>query len=102
MTHMTVEELKARLDAGEKVHLLDVREDHERTEFHIGGIHQPLGLIQVMQTDPIDDLKDEEVIIYCRSGKRSQVAGFVMESLGFKNVVNLTGGMLDWQAKYGG
>jgi rhodanese-related sulfurtransferase len=99
---MTVEEVKARLEAGEKLNLLDVREDHERAEFNIGGIHQPLGFIQVMQTDPIDDLKDEEVIIYCRSGKRSQVAGFVMESLGFKNVVNLTGGMLDWQAKYGG
>lgn len=101
MTQMTVEELKARLDAGEKVNLIDVREDNERLDFNIGGIHHRLGLIQSMQIEPIEDMKEEEVIIYCRSGNRSQVAGLVMEMLGFKNVVNLAGGMLDWQAKFG-
>ena len=98
---MTVEELKARMDAGEKVNLIDVREDNERLDFNIGGIHHRLGLIQSMQIEPIEDMKEEEVIIYCRSGNRSQVAGLVMEMLGFKNVVNLAGGMLDWQAKFG-
>lgn len=99
---MSVEALKEKLDAGEKVNLIDVREDNERTEFNIGGVHHRLGLIQSMQIDPIEDLKEEEVVIYCRSGNRSQVAGLVLEMLGFKNVVNLSGGMLDWQAKYGG
>lgn len=102
MTQMTVEALKEKMDAGETVHLLDVREDHERADFNIGGIHHRLGLIQAMDVEPIEDLKDEELIIYCRSGNRSQVAGLVLEMLGFKNVVNLAGGMLDWQAKYGG
>ncbi len=101
MTQLTVEQLKARLDAGETVNLLDVREDVERADFHIGGIHHRLGEIQSMQFDPIEDLKDEEVVVYCRSGNRSQVAGFVLESVGFKNVVNLAGGMLDWEAKFG-
>jgi rhodanese-related sulfurtransferase len=102
MKQMTVEALKEKMDAGETVHLLDVREDTERADFNIGGIHQRLGLIQAMNIEPLEDLKNEELIIYCRSGNRSQVAGLVLEMLGFKNVVNLAGGMLDWQAKYGG
>lgn len=102
MTHMTVDELKARLDAGEQVNLLDVREDHERSEFNIGGVHLRLALVQGMQFDDIEDWKDEEVVVYCRSGNRSQIAGFVMESAGFSRVVNLAGGMLDWQQKFGG
>ncbi len=101
MTQITVEELKQRLDSGEDVHLVDVREDHERTEFNIGGIHHKLGLIQTMQTDPIDDWKDEEVVMYCRSGNRSGQAALVLEMMGFKNVVNLAGGMLAWQEKFG-
>lgn len=101
MKQMTVEQLKARIDAGEKVNLVDVREDHERAEFNIGGIHHKLGEIQSMQFDPIEDLKEEEVIIYCRSGNRSGIAGNILEMVGFKNVVNLSGGMLDWSSKYG-
>jgi rhodanese-related sulfurtransferase len=101
MTQMTVEELKSRIDAGKTVHLLDVREDHERADYNIGGVHLKLGLIQAMQFDDLEDWKEVEVIIYCRSGMRSQVAGHIMEAAGFKTVVNLTGGMLDWQAKFG-
>ncbi len=102
MTQITVEELKARLDSGEAVHLVDVREDHERAEFNIGGIHHKLGLIQTMQTDPIDDGKDDEVVMYCRSGNRSGQAAMILESMGFQNVVHLAGGMLAWQDKFGG
>ena len=101
MKTITVDELKARLDSGEDVHLVDVREDNERADFNIGGIHQKLGLIQTMQTDPIDDWKDEEVIMYCRSGNRSGQASMILETMGFTNVVNLTGGMLAWEDKFG-
>ncbi|MCU0388455.1 MAG: rhodanese-like domain-containing protein [Chitinophagaceae bacterium] len=102
MIQMTVEQLKAKMDAGEKVNLLDVREDDERREYNIGGIHHRLGLVQSMQLDPLDDLdKDELLVVYCRSGKRSMVAGMMLEMVGFKNVANLEGGMLDWQAKFG-
>jgi len=99
MTTITAEELKARLDAGETVTLVDVREPHENAEFNIGGILVPLGKIQTMQTEDIDDLKNEEVIIYCRSGNRSGQACLILETMGFTNVQNLVGGMLDWQAK---
>lgn len=100
MQTITPEELKARLDKGETINLLDVREDHERAEFNIGGKHIPIGKIQTMQFEDIEDWKDEEVIVYCRSGNRSGMAGLFMEQVGFKNPVNLIGGMLAWQDKF--
>jgi rhodanese-related sulfurtransferase len=101
MKNITVEELKARMDSGEKLNILDVREDVERADFHIGGTHFRLRRIQDMAIEEIEDLKDEEVIIYCRSGNRSQMAALMLEHMGFKNTVNVTGGMLDWVDKYG-
>ncbi len=71
MENITVEELKHRIDKGEKLNLLDVREDYERAEFNIGGTHLRLQRIQDMSIDEIEDLKDKEVIVYCRSGNRS-------------------------------
>src|ERR1700744_1085580 len=93
MQPISVEELKARIDAGETLHLVDVREPQEHAEFNIGGILLPLGQIRVLDTEAIDDLKDEEVICYCRSGNRSGQACMILESAGFGNVKNLTGGM---------
>ncbi|GEO09855.1 rhodanese-like domain-containing protein [Segetibacter aerophilus] len=101
MQQITVEQLKARMEAGEKLHVLDVREDIERADFNIGGTHIPLGRIQSMMIDDIEDLKDEEVIIYCRSGNRSQQACLMLEHMGFKNTVNVAGGMLNWEQKFG-
>ena len=97
MQTISVEELKARLDKGESLNLIDVREPGEHAEFNIGGILLPLGKVQTYQTDAIDDLKDQEVICYCRSGNRSGQACMILESAGFANVVNVTGGMLAWQ-----
>lgn len=97
MQAISVEELKARIDAGETLHLLDVREPAEHAEFNIGGTLLPLGRIRNMDTDDIDDWKDREVICYCRSGNRSGQACMILESVGFKNVTNLTGGMMAWQ-----
>ena len=100
MTNITTEELKARLDAGETLNLVYVREPHEVQEFNIGGQAIPLGKIQTMQAEELDELRDEEVIFYCRSGNRSGQACLILQALGFSNVKNLVGGMLDWQAKY--
>ena len=101
MQTISTTELKSRLDANEAVHLIDVREPAEHQEFNIGGKLLPLGNILSMMTDDIDDLKNEEVICYCRSGNRSMQASLMLETFGFKNVKNLTGGMLDWQEKFG-
>ncbi len=101
MNNITANEVKARLDAGEKLNLVDVREPHEHAEFNIGGLLIPLGKVQMLQVEEIEDLKGEEVICYCRSGNRSGMAGMMLEQLGFTNVNNLTGGMLGWQQQFG-
>ena len=101
MRQITVDQLKARLDSGEQLNVIDVREDVERADFHIGGTHFRLGRIQEMAIDEIEDLKDQEVIVYCRSGNRSQTACLMLEHMGFKNTVNVSGGMLDWIEKFG-
>lgn len=100
MKTITADELKARLDAGEAVNLLDVREDNERAEYNIGGTHIPLGKVQTMQTEDIEGWKDAEVVVYCRSGNRSGMAAMFLEQNGFSNVVNLVGGMLTWKEKF--
>jgi len=102
MQTITVEALKAKLEAGEKLNLIDVREPHEHAAFNIGGILLPLGQVQTLQIDDIEDLKEEIVYIYCRSGNRSGQACMMLEPYGFKNVVNVAGGMLDWEAKFPG
>jgi len=101
MNNITVEELKKRLDAGEGLNIVDVREPHEKAEFNIGGVLIPLGQIQSMQIDEIEDLKDKEVILYCRSGNRSGQACMFLDAMGFKNTKNLVGGILAWQEKFG-
>lgn len=101
MQNITAEEVKARMDAGEKLNLVDVREPHEHADFNIGGILHPLGKIQTMQVDELEPLKEEEVIVYCRSGNRSGQAAMTLEMLGFKNTKNLVGGMMSWMDKYG-
>ncbi|HLX93395.1 MAG TPA: rhodanese-like domain-containing protein [Puia sp.] len=101
MQLITVDELKERLDRGEKLHLLDVRQPSENTEYNIGGTLLPLGQIQAMDVDVIDDWRDEEIICYCRSGNRSGQACIILDMLGFKNTKNLTGGILAWKEKFG-
>jgi len=101
MQNITVEELKARLDNGEELNIVDVREPHENADFNIGGTLIPLGKIQTMQIDEIEDLKDKELIMYCRSGNRSGQACMFLDAMGFKNTKNLVGGMLAWQEKFG-
>ncbi len=101
MQEITVTELKKRMDNGERLHIIDVREPEEFAESNMGGKLIPLGNILSMQTDEIDDLKEEELIIHCRSGKRSAQAALFLDMLGFKNTKNLTGGILAWQEMNG-
>ena len=101
MTNITPEELKARMDAGEHLHIIDVREPSEFAEYNINGQLIPLGRIQGMQIDELEDLKDQELIIHCKMGGRSMQACMILEQAGFKNVVNLVGGMIAWKQKFG-
>ena len=100
MTTITAEEVKQKIDAGEKFNILDVREPYENAEFNIGGTLVPLGAIASMELAEIEAWKDEEIVVYCRSGNRSGQACMILESAGFTNVKNLTGGMLQWRDKF--
>ena len=99
-TDISVVELKKRLDAGETINLIDVREQYEYDEFNLGGDLIPVGTLPGKLED-LEDLKNEEVIVHCRSGARSGTAKMVLIQSGFTNVRNLLGGVLDWQAQFG-
>ena len=102
MHTIDVKQLKERIQGGAQLHLVDVRETYEHEEFNIGGILLPLGDIRVGDTATIDHLKEEEVILYCRSGNRSGQAALILETMGFTNVVNVVGGMLSWKEHFPG
>ncbi len=97
MTQITAADLKGRVEAGEKLNIIDVREPAEYAESNMGAKLIPLGQIMSMQIDELEDLRNEEIIIHCRSGARSMQACAMLEQAGFTNVVNVTGGILAWQ-----
>ncbi|MGI9190778.1 MAG: rhodanese-like domain-containing protein [Chitinophagaceae bacterium] len=99
MQTISVQELKKRLDAGEAIHILDVREPAEYAEYNIGAHLLPLGQIMGGMIDDIEDWKDKEVVVHCRSGMRSMQACLMLEQMGFTNTKNLEGGMIAWQAQ---
>lgn len=91
---LSPKDLKARLDAGEDLFLLDVRELHERDICNIGGELIPKDTVaQNLARIP----RDKEVVVYCRSGGRSNwVAQELVSRHGYTQVSNLAGGMLRW------
>ena len=93
---ITIQELKERMDKGEQLNLFDVREPHEFEEFNIGARLIPLGEIP-NQLDQLASLKNEEIIVHCRSGARSGNAKLFLMDNGFTNVRNVLGGMLAWR-----
>jgi rhodanese-related sulfurtransferase len=90
---ITVQELKERIESGEKLNLIDVREDYEYEADNLGGLLIPLGDI-MYRIDELEDLRAQEVLIHCRSGKRSETAQKYLQSQGFSNVRNVIGGIL--------
>ena len=90
---ITVKELKRRIDAGEDVQLIDVREPYEFQIAQIGGKLIPQNDVPQRLAE-ID--RNREVIVHCRSGARSQrIAEFLVQS-GYPRVANLAGGILAW------
>ncbi len=96
MADISVSELKQRLDQGEKLVVVDVREDEEYRMGNIGAIHIPLGSLMA-RLDELEAHKGGEVIVHCRSGKRSASAVQFLQANGFANPRNLAGGMLAWK-----
>ena len=93
ISEMQVEELKRRLDAGDDLFVLDVREPHEYQICNINGHLIPLGDLpkRVSELD-----SSREIVAHCRSGVRSAKAVAFLQQAGFKKVHNLAGGILAW------
>lgn len=97
MKSITVTELKALMDNQADFQLIDVRENYEYEAGNINGIHIPMNDIPA-QVDNI--AKDKQVIIQCRSGKRSaNVIQFLETNYQFDNLYNLEGGITAWAAE---
>ena len=92
---LSVEQLKSRLDKGDKPFILDVREPHEYAIVNIGAPLIPVGQL----ADRVSEIpvpKDAEIIVHCKSGGRSQKASQTLKAAGFTNVSNLAGGITAW------
>ena len=101
MSEITVQELKKRLDAGDQSFVfIDVREPYEYQEFNLGAQLIPLGSIPNAISE-LEEHKNDEIVVHCRSGARSGQAKMFMMQMGFTNVRNLEGGVLAWQREFG-
>ena len=96
---ITASELKGRLDAGEELVLLDVREAFEREIADLP--EQGQRRIPVVEVgERFEELDPtESIVVYCRSGSRSAAVVRFLESRGFSRVLNLKGGVLAWRAE---
>jgi rhodanese-related sulfurtransferase len=99
MADITCEELKERMEKGEKMIVIDVRETHEYEEFNIGAQLMPMNTVPSKLAE-LEAMKDQEIILHCRSGNRSGQVKMFLEDNGFSNVRNLLGGMMQWQSLY--
>lgn len=97
---ITVKGLKDKLEKKENFLFLDVRETYEYDEYNLGAKLIPLG--EIMGAIPsLEPHKDDEIVIHCRSGKRSAMAQELLRQAGFSNVRNLEGGVLAWIDEFG-
>lgn len=92
---MTVRELHDLLQSGESVFLLDVRQPHEYQIAHLDGHLIPLGELPA-RLDELAPHRDEQIVVYCRSGARSGQAVQFLRAHGYAGAVNLDGGILAW------
>jgi molybdopterin/thiamine biosynthesis adenylyltransferase/rhodanese-related sulfurtransferase len=90
---ITPRDLKSRLDRGDDLFILDVREPHEYQICNLGGQLIPLGELS-RRVNELDSSR--EIVAHCRSGKRSAEAVEFLRSAGFRKVLNLKGGILAW------
>ena len=92
----TVDEVKTRLDRGEKLTLIDVREESEYAKDHLpGAIHLGKGIIERDIEERFPDV-GKELILYCGGGFRSALAGDNLGKMGYTNVISMDGGWRGW------
>lgn len=98
MKEITVQEFKKKVDSGEDVYLLDVREPFEQYQSKIDYENSTLIPVDQLKSrlNEIEADKDDEIVCLCRSGGRSTKACKMLEEEGFENVKNLKGGINQW------
>src|SRR5437899_1896974 len=96
---LSVDQVKAKLDRDEKLHLVDVREDSEWAIDHVtGAIHLGKGVIERDAEQRLPD-KAAEIILYCGGGFRSALAADNLQKMGYTNVYSMDGGIRGWREK---
>src|SRR5712691_3780032 len=95
----TVDEVKARLDRGEKLVLIDVREESEFAKDHLpSALHLGKGVLERDIEQRVPDT-GTELILYCGGGFRSALAAENLQRMGYTNVLSMDGGIRDWRQK---
>lgn len=95
----TVDEIKRRLDRGDKFMLVDVREDSEFAKDHLpGAVHLGKGVIERDIEARVPDPKTE-MVLYCGGGFRSALAADNLQKMGYTNVISMDGGIREWREK---
>ena len=95
----TVDQVKARLDRGEKLVLVDVREESEFAKDHLpGAVHLGKGILERDVEQKIPDT-NAEIILYCGGGFRSALSADALVKMGYKNVLSMDGGIRVWREK---
>ncbi len=91
-------EIKRRLDAREKLTLIDVREDNEWARGHLpGAVHLGKGIIERDIEQAFPD-KQAQLVLYCGGGFRSALVADNLQKMGYTNVVSMDGGWGGWTA----
>jgi len=94
-----VDEVKSRLDRGDRFVLVDVREESEFAKDHLpGAIHMGKGVIERDVEAKVPDLKTE-MVLYCGGGFRSALAADNLQKMGYTNVISMDGGIRNWREK---
>lgn len=95
----TVDQVRGRLDKGDKFVLVDVREDNEYAKDHLpGAIHLGKGVIERDIENAVPDTK-AEIVLYCGGGFRSAMAADNLQKMGYTNVISMDGGIREWREK---
>src|SRR6516164_3073811 len=93
----TVDDVKARLDRGDRFHLIDVREESEYAAGHIpGAVHLSKGVIERDVEQKYPD-KNAPLVLYCGGGFRSALSADNLQKMGYTDVISMDGGMRGWR-----
>jgi rhodanese-related sulfurtransferase len=96
---LTVDQVKAKLDRGEKFHLVDVREESEWAKDHLpGAVHLGKGLIERDAEKKLPET-GAEIVLYCGGGFRSALSADNLQKMGYTNVWSMDGGIRGWRDK---